>query len=260
MLMIRSTILVVFVLSAASGGYAQDTRNNSTNSNAWFMYFGNHRFSERFGLHAEVQWRRHEVVAEPQQLLLRTGLDIYTKNSGRFTVGYGFIQTHPYGEFGVPNAFPEHRIWQQYTNTQALGKIKLAHRYRLEQRMIGNATEGTFENGRFENRIRYMAKVTVPLTAGERGLFFAAYDEVMINFGKEVGYNIFDQNRLYAALGISLSANVKIEAGYLYQLVKLRSLDNQLRNRIENNHTLQLGLFSTIPFSIRDLNRKTIRS
>ncbi len=240
--------LILFGMTLAPGLSAQDTRNNTTNTNAWIMYFGNHRFSERFGWHAEVQLRRHDVVSDPQQFLLRTGLDLYTKTSGRFTVGYAFIKTHPYGEFGVPNAFPEHRIWQQYTNSQSLGKVRLAHRYRLEQRMIGNATEGTFENGRYENRIRYMAKATVPLTAGERGLFFAAYDEVMVNFGKEVAYNVFDQNRVYAALGISLSANLKVEAGYLNQLVMLRSLDAQLRNRIENNHTLQLGLFSTIPF------------
>lgn len=247
-MMKKKLLLVLFGFMLWPALYAQDNRNNTTNSNAWFMYFGNHRFSERLGWHAEIQWRRNDIVADPQQVLLRTGLDIYAKTSGRFTLGYAFIKTYPYGEFGVPNPFPEHRIWQQYTNTQSLGKVRLAHRYRLEQRMIGNAAEGTFKNGRYENRVRYMAKVTIPLTAGEYALFLAAYDEVMINFGKEVAYNIFDQNRIYGALGVSLSANLKLEAGYLYQLVKLRSLDAQLRNRIENNHTLQLGLFSTIPF------------
>ena len=112
--------------------------------------------------------------------------------------------------------------------------------------MLGNATSGSFENGRYENRFRYMAKATFPLTKSDHPMFAAFYEEIFINFGKEVAYNIFDQNRLYAALGFTVSSSVKIEAGYLYQLVQLRSLDvaGAPRNRIENNHTFQVGLFS----------------
>ena len=231
---------------------AQETRTNASHTNAWLMYFGNHKFSSRVGLHAEVQWRRHDVFAEAQQLLLRTGIDYYLKDNSRITLGYAFVQTHPYGEFPVAEAFPEHRIWQQFLTTQTLGKFKLSHRYRLEQRFIGNSTTGTMENGRYENRVRYMAKLTVPLVKDwKRPLFAAAYDEIFINFGKEVGYNIFDQNRAYAALGITVSSAFKIELGYLYQLVQLRSLDvtgNTPKNKIENNHTLQIGIFSTLPF------------
>lgn len=104
------------------------------------------------------------------------------------------------------------------------------------------------EGGRYENRIRYMAKLTVPLAGEwERPMFLAIYDEVMLNFGKEVGYNLFDQNRLYGALGFTFTPQLKLEVGYLYQLVQLRSLDPAMKNRVENNHTLQIGLFSTLP-------------
>lgn len=230
--------------------YAQQARVHTTNNNAWLMYFGNHKFSERLGLHAEVQWRRHDLFAESQQLLLRTGLDYYLQSGARLTVGYAFIETYPYGDFAVANAFPEHRIWQQLTTTQTLGKVRLAHRYRIEQRMIGNATTGEFENGRFEHRFRYMAKATVNLTGGDHPVFAAVYDEIFINAGKDVMYNIFDQNRAYAAIGYTFSPVWKLEVGYLYQLVQLRSLDLSAgaRNRIEDNHTLQVGLYSTLDF------------
>ena len=245
-------IFLVFLLSLACtlSGYTQSgSRANTSNTNAWLMYFGNHKLSERWGVHAEVQWRRHDLFSENQQLLLRGGIDYYISGSNRFTAGYGFIRTHPYGEFAGPGDFPEHRVWQQFLTSQMLGKLSLSHRYRLEQRYIGNATNGSMEDGRYENRIRYMAKITVPLAdEWQRPLFLALYDEVMLNFGKEVGYNLFDQNRLYGALGFTLSAHMKLEIGYLYQLVQLRSLDGSAKNRIENNHTLQVGLFSTIPF------------
>lgn len=225
------------------------TRTHAHNTNAWLMYFGNHKFSRNLGLHAEVQWRRSDFFSENQQLLLRTGLDFYTKSNLRLTVGYAFVETYPYGEFAAQHAFPEHRIWQQLLAQQDIGKLKLAHRYRLEQRMIGNASTGKFENGRYENRMRYMAKATVNITNGKRPIFAAFYDEVFINFGKDVAYNIFDQNRLYGAIGYSISPSLKAEVGYLYQVIQLRNLDaTSSKNRIENNHTLQIGLFSNVPF------------
>ena len=250
---IRKTLrlaLATCLLVTTASLYAQQARVHTTNNHAWLMYFGNHKFSERFGLHAEVQWRRHDLFAKSQQLLLRTGLDYYLQSGARLTAGYAFIETCPYGDFAVANAFPEHRIWQQLATTQTLGKVKLAHRYRIEQRMIGNSATGEFENGRLEHRFRYMAKASVNLTGRERPIFAAVYDEIFVNAGKDVAYNIFDQNRAYAAIGYTFSPAWKLELGYLYQLVQLRSLDLSAgaRNRIEDNHTLQVGLYSTIGF------------
>ena len=82
---------------------AQTTRSNVINFNAWFMYFGNHKISEKIGWHSEIQIRRSEIIAKNQQLLLRTGMDYYSTHY-RFTLGYAFIETYPYGEFAVPNA------------------------------------------------------------------------------------------------------------------------------------------------------------
>jgi hypothetical protein len=94
-----------------------------------------------------------------------------------------------------------------------------------------------------------MAKASINLTNGKHPIFATLYDEVFINFGKDVGYNIFDQNRLYGAIGYSISPTLKMELGYLNQVVQLRSLDAaSLKNRIENNHTLQIALFSNVSF------------
>lgn len=243
-------VLLFFSICITLNVCGQTTRTKAENVNSWFMYFGNHKISKRFGVHAEIQLRRHNVVADNQQLLLRTGIDYYTPNNNRFTLGYAFVETFPYGDFAVPEAFPEHRIWQQFTTTQAFDRLKLAHRYRLEERWIGNSTTGEFKNGRYETRARYMAKLTYNITNTDKPIFASIYDEIFVNFGKEVGYNIFDQNRLYGAIGFSLSKSTKLEVGYLYQVVQLRSLDltGTPKNKIENNHTLQLGLFSTLPF------------
>ena len=245
--MISARVLCVAFFSLHFSIAEGQTRTHAYNTNAWLMYFGSHKVSNSLGLHAEVQWRRNDLFSENQQVLLRTGLEFYAKPDVRFTVGYAFVETYPYGEFAVEQAFPEHRIWQQLLVPQELGKVKLAHRYRLEQRMIGNASTGRFENGRYENRARYMAKATINLLGGSSPVFAALYDEIFLNFGKQVGYNIFDQNRLYVAIGYTISPILKFEVGYLYQVVQLRALDGtSLRKKIENNHTFQLGLFSNM--------------
>jgi Protein of unknown function (DUF2490) len=243
-------LLVILSLSIATIAKGQQARTHTTNHNAWIMYFGNHKFTSRIGIHVEAQVRRSEFVTDDQQLLLRTGLDYYLKDNSRLTIGYAFVETYPYGDFAVANAFPEHRIWEQYATTQTLGKLKLAHRYRLEQRMLGNAATGQFSGGRYENRFRYMAKLTYPLNpSSKHPLFIAASEEIFVNWGKDVAYNIFDQNRLYAALGYTFSSSAKIEVGFLYQIVELRSLANVTttpQNRIEDNYTFQVGFFHTL--------------
>ena len=247
-------VMLLFLAPCRAQVAASNTyRKNTSNTNAWLMYFGNHKFSPLLGWHAEIQVRRHDVIRDWQQLLLRTGLDIYSKQV-RYTIGYAFVETFPYGEFAVANSFPEHRIWQQALVSQQAGSLKLSHRYRLEQRMIGNASTGEFRNGRYENRFRYMVKASLPLkgkTLEAKEFYLAAYDEVFINFGKGVRYNLFDQNRAYAALGFHLGKVGKVECGFLYQVVQQGSLlqsGTDYFNKIENNFTFQLSLFSELSF------------
>jgi len=255
----NKNIFLLVLLAAPLVGVAQtpEYRLNTTNTNAWFMYFGNHKFSKNLGLHAEVQVRRNDIVQNWQQLLLRTGLDFYATNV-RYTVGYAFVETHPYGEYPAANAFPEHRIWQQALVSNGLGKVKLSHRYRLEQRFIGNSATGEFSGGRYENRFRYMFRANIPLkgtTIDPKSFYLGFYDEIFVNFGKEVAYNLFDQNRLYGAVGYHLGKVGRLEVGYLYQLVQQRKLvttSDPAQTIIENNHTLQFALISDLSFVKKD--------
>jgi hypothetical protein len=248
---IRQLVFALFLFSGFTM-QAQTTRVSATNTNSWWMYFGNHQVSDRWGIHAEAQFRLSEGVSDWQQLLLRTGLNYYAKQV-RYTLGYAFVKTFPYGDFPVTSAFPEHRMWEQAQLNQTLGNVKLNHRYRLEQRWIGNSTTGDFEDVRYENRFRYMLRATIPLGKDkETGKFYLGfYDELFVNAGKEVGYNIFDQNRAYAALGFKLGKIGRVELGYLYQLLQQRKLVTTTSTPqliFENNHTLQVGLYSDLSF------------
>lgn len=226
---------------------AQTQRIKDSNINGWYMYFGDHKFADRWGVHTELQLRRHNTLKDPQQLLIRTGINYDLSPSALVTLGYGFIQTHPYGDYPAAAKFPEQRIYQQLQLKNSLGRLGLVHRYRLEQRWIKQPTAEAYT---YLNRARYLLKATLPLAGNSlevKELFLAAYDEVFVGFGKNIQQNIFDQNRAYVALGYKINNTAAFELGYLHQLV-------QKANGVvfEHNHTLQVSLFHNLNFAQPD--------
>jgi hypothetical protein len=228
---------------------AQSIRKTTNNSNGWLMYFGDHKFSKKWGVHVEAQVRRHDVVADWQQLLLRPGINYHFNDNAFTTVGYCFVETWPYGEFASKSAFPENRWWEQVQYKTQTGRVEWVNRLRLEQRFVHNPVasgDGTFVPGDavYSNRMRWLNRISIPFKGekiADKSLYITAYDEVMASWGKNVQYNMFDQNRAYIALGYKLPQVGRLEVGYMNQTV--------LKGdgvRSEHNHTLMVGLSSTI--------------
>ncbi|GMR21998.1 MAG: hypothetical protein BMS9Abin37_0321 [Acidobacteriota bacterium] len=211
------------------------------------MYFGDHPFGgSRWGLHFDGQLRMEAIAESRNQLLLRPGVNFDVNETVQLTGGYAFIATKNIQEDGSRFDEPEHRFWEQLTLRQRLGRTHLVHRYRLEQRLLGNVTPN--DAGRahvdgytYQNRVRYFLKAITPLGESSRA-FAAFYNELMINFGANVSNNIFDQNRTYGALGFRLGEAGSLELGYLLQIVQEPS-----GSVIAYNHTLQIGFFSSRP-------------
>lgn len=239
------TLLTLAPAAPAQAPAPAGPRDVATNTNAWLMYFGDHAFARRWALHAEAQVRRADVVDGWQQLLLRPGLIYALAPNARVTAGYAFIRSWPYGDQPSPARFDEDRSWQQLQLGHATGRVVWQHRYRLEQRWVNVPLASGGSDRRYSNRGRYFAKVVVPLRgrtidAGEP--FLAAYDELFASWGRNVGRNALDQNRLYGALGWRLGAATRVEAGYLQQFVLKPD-----GVRAERNHTLQLAVFQNAP-------------
>ena len=212
------------------------------------MFFGSFRFSEKMGLHTEVQWRRSNFILDNQQLLLRTGLNFHFNKQVSSSAGYCFVQTHPYGEFPSRIMFPEHRIWEQLQFTTRFGKLEMLSRFRLEQRYVYAPVlkDGGYVVGSdiYTNRFRLLTRFSMPFkgqTIEDKTFYITAYEELFINFGKKVAYNICDQNRAYLAVGYKIPKLGKVELGYLNQLI---FKGNGIQ--VENNHTLQVSLTTAL--------------
>lgn len=226
-------------------------RQHDDNFNTWLVYSGNHKFSNKFGLHLEYQLRRSNFLINKQQHLPRVGIIYYLNNQIRFTLGYAFIQSQPYGSFAPTIAFPEHRIWQQMQINNSYGIVDLQHRFRMEQRFIKLPTKieeqlvlGDFV---YSNRTRYLLRATFNVfknkSSNIKNVYFAAQNEIFINFGKNVKLNIFDQNRIYVGIGYKIPKFGNIELGYMeHTLFRANGIN------VERNHTLQLAIISNIEF------------
>ncbi len=246
-------IKVIVCISCLLGvlkGHSQSQRQYATNWNGWIMYVGNHRLSDKWGAHLEAQWRRSEIILGNQQLLLRTGISYYLNSQVSFTGGYCYVITYPYGELASTATFPENRIWEQLNMKNAIGSVEIINRFRLEQRYVYSPVlkNGEYEPGDaiYTNRVRWMNRYSIPFKGKnieDKSVYITFYNELYINFGKNVRYNIFDQNRAYAALGYKVPTLGRLEIGYLHQAIFRAD-----GIRVEQNHTLQLGLTSTIEF------------
>ncbi len=230
-----------FFLPASASAQAVG-RTNTVSAHAWYYGVGHFQLSPHWGLSAEAHLRRASLLADKQQLLVRTSANYSLNERVMLTVGYGYIETYPYGEYPSVTAFPEHRLFQQMQLTAPpLGRLGLTHRYRLEQRFIQFPERSAAQ---LLNRVRYQLRATRPFAkagAAPSTLYGYFFDEVFVGFGRNVAANIFDQNRLGAGLGYKLSKAMTVEAGYMQQLVAQRN-----GKVFEYNNTFTFALISNL--------------
>jgi hypothetical protein len=220
--------------------FAQNDRVNDFNNINWLQTFNTISLNKKWSLHLEYQWRRENGYKNWQQSLLRIGTNYKLNDNVTAHFGYGWIETFSYGDYPIANngTFPEHRIYEQISFLQPLNKWTFTHRFRIEQRWLGRVKAGTAGNREIEDwfflhRFRYQFRMQHPFyTKGDKQFYGAAADELFIGAGKNLGANIFDQNRIFLLLGYKLNKKISIEAGYMNQTL-------QQGRRISNSTIMQ---------------------
>jgi hypothetical protein len=238
----RFLFLATLAVSAATA-QIPSARVHDPNLHTWLVYAGDHQVAGRWGIHLEAQWRRHDAILRPQQLLLRPAVNYQVNPNIELSTGYGYVTTHRYGEYPVPAPFPEHRIYQQFALQHGAGGLQFLHRARTEQRWLGLAVAGSSSDRawRYQNRFRYMIRLAIPLRA--QGWYAAFSDEIMVNYAPRRELRVFDQNRIFAGVGRSVGRDTRVEAGYLQQTLLQRNA-----RVLELNHTLQVAILSRLSF------------
>jgi hypothetical protein len=228
---------------------AQIKRVHAHQNSTWMAYIGNFKFSNKLSLHTELQYRRNRFLQNAQQTLTRVGVQYQPKDNFFFIAGYCFAYTSAYGKQAPKAAFPENRLWQQFQIKFPLAKAEWVTRLRLEQRFsklpVLNSNN-IYEPGDaiYTNRVRLMERVAMPFKGNNIApniWYGILQNEIFVNFGKKVGQNIFDQNRLFAGFGYRFNKMVRAEFGYMnHAILKSDGI------KMEHNHTAVLNIITNI--------------
>ena len=219
-------LLIALSLVCCSATQAQNTWGN------WLMYFGNHRLNAEWSIHSEVQHRNYTVAPNNlEQLLLRTGVNYHFASGNTLTAGYGHITNHALESAQDGPETTEHRIWQQFLRSHRLGRLKLEHRARTEQRFV---------NADFKTRYRYRLMGFWPLKAESIGpgvSYLGLYNEIFVNPTNAP----WDRNRLFACVGYQASAQLNFQMGVLHQAI-------HSANGWNGSWYAQIGVFLNTPW------------
>ena len=213
---LRNRILIHFVLSAlilglsGSLGFAQThpsdpgetgapaSRQTQYGNQQWFHYYNQTHFKERWVWLSDGGFRTADACTEKAQYIARTGIGFKVRPQLRVAVG--FTHSGVFRDSGIRSL--EFRPYQEVLLKQEIGKVKVSHRMRVEERIFRTIEAGEIQpNHRFSLRLRYQAMIKIPVWQQDnrvRELGVNIGDEFFVNADPNAVYTIFDQNRILA--------------------------------------------------------------
>ena len=207
----------------------------------WVGYFNTIKLNPRFAINSDLQGRTRNSLLS--QYVTRAGL-VFGVNSKLYLVGgfAAFFYPQPTNQNLLRN---EWRPWEEIMIADNIGNLKINHRFRAEQRynevIIKNNLTDDYS---YTNRFRYKIDLQYPLLRSEKethSVYIIAANELMINTGKSIKYNYFDQNR--TSVGISYKAT----RAFTFQVILMRIWQQQSNGyTLENDKVLRFNIYHTI--------------
>ncbi|WP_457797418.1 DUF2490 domain-containing protein [Methylocystis sp. S23] len=183
---------------------------------------------------AEGQGRFRDNAGAADQGLARTGVGYQLTDRASVWLGYAYVSTYPQGR----RMINEHRIWQQLLLTDKASFGDLSSRTRLEQRFIDGVDP-------VEWRLRELVRFSRPISEGSP-VSVVLWDEAFMRLNSTAPTTRFgfDQNRGFAGLGYTFSKQMRVEIGYMNQLILSRAV-TQREQRFDHrmNHILSISMF-----------------
>jgi hypothetical protein len=212
------------ILSSVGALAADDVAHEQQ---GWLAFFGTKQLAASpwvFWLDAQLRLNEHVTQGT---VLLRPGVGVRFRPDMVAWLGYAWTPVIREGALSLD----EHRLWQQWTWDVPLPLgMKLSLRSRLEERLALSQVG---------LRFRQFVRLQSPRLGGGP-MILAVWDEAFIafndtSFGQQAG---FDQNRAFAGVGLFMSKEVRLEAGYLNQYQVRRNAPDPMR------HVLQVSVFA----------------
>lgn len=214
--------------------FAQSEKEVDHHAQVWVSLNTTARFTDRWGAVADLHVRRDDFLAEPSFYFVRFGAHRWLTEKLTLTLGYAHMWTAPAEEGGETWA-DENRVYQQMQYASAAGRVGIVQRLRNEQRWKEQVVDdrATGESA-FTDRVRYLLSLSLPVAKRPVPLALVLSDELLLQFGRSVVYNTFDQNRLFGGVKVALSRDWSFDLGYMQVLQQKAS-----GYEYDLNHTLR---------------------
>ena len=227
-----------------------EARTQTTHAEeSWWDYLNQNRFSDHWGSWIDIQTKRKEHYVDAINANEFTlGASYFYNNRFKYTASLTYVDNFA----GVNKTYhlAEYRPWQQIQLNTQTKKARWLQWLRLEERFkeiaLNNTATGQYD---LNYRLRYHILAQFPLSKHqyEKGSFsFVTSEELYLNFGKNVVYNTFDQNRLFLGFYYYMNRDNILQLGYTNLYQKYNAPDKYL-----NADVLRVSVFNTIDFRHR---------
>ncbi|QDA61486.1 DUF2490 domain-containing protein [Hymenobacter jejuensis] len=167
---------------------------------------------KKWGGFAEVQARTNALFRQYFYNELKGGVSYDLDKNFTVMLAGGRYSTSDYKALEDGPLNVEKRLWLQLVLNQYLERVKIEHRYRMEQRWFDYRGDSSATR----NRIRYRLNTFIPLNAktiAAKTVFLSIYDEIFLNPKGPV----FERNRVYAGAGYQFNQHLALQAGWVNQ-------------------------------------------
>ncbi len=210
---------ISLILSIQLAGQDAPKKNVTNQQLVWFAYYNKLEISPKWHLVSEVEERRFRNPDARHQFVLRSHIHYQFAKDWDVSAGFTYFLQSPNDPESKSNlVVPELRPHIQVDGATTLSpRWRLDHRYRLESRFFRKFENDELTDGFVQwYRARYRIGISYKLMdVGSGALNLKLSNEIHINFGEEIIYNRFDQNRIYFGANIDLSRYFVFEAGFL---------------------------------------------
>lgn len=231
-------LLLAFLLTWSAAGFAQRNREVQTQHHFWTSVNTQARIADKWSVVADLHIRRTNYLKNNNFYYTRVGAAFHiNKNlSVSFAGGHMWLANKTATTELFVN---ENRLVQQIQFNQPLGKMQLSQRLRIEERWIQNVVNSELaDTYKYSTRFRYQLSLSVPLSKKKYVPSLAFSDELMVQSGKHIIYNNFDQNRFFAGIKQRITSSLAVDFGYMH--VWQQRLSGYQYNR---NQTIRLFFY-----------------
>ncbi len=230
---IKNTCLLLLFSLLCLGVRAQ--KEVSHQSLYWLRYYNQLSINKKWALHNEIENRRFLENNRQHHFIAHTRLYYKILRNTDVALGLTYSRQSPQDANATSTlVVPEIRPNQEINLNNILAKrLTLQHRIRIDERFIRKNNGIQLLDGydfNFRFRYRLQANYRLSSDSANNKTTFKVANEIMLNAGKNIVYNQFDQNRIYIGCEQEVNKKISLELGYLHWYQQ-RAKQNQFFDR-----------------------------